>query len=103
MHFKERLDTCEARVNSRSHTTEECTEELFDFLHARDHCVSVLCKQEHKSVRQSYRSLLARKLQDPFRAVGVTKLAHFLPEFITMVTGLSQVKYVALVQDENIM
>lgn len=40
-HLKERLEACEARVNSRSHTEEECTEELFDFLHARDHCVSV--------------------------------------------------------------
>ncbi|XP_037537428.1 cytochrome b-c1 complex subunit 6, mitochondrial-like [Nematolebias whitei] len=39
-HAKERLDACEARVNSRSRTTEECTEELFDFLHARDHCVA---------------------------------------------------------------
>ncbi|XP_013856276.1 cytochrome b-c1 complex subunit 6, mitochondrial [Austrofundulus limnaeus] len=40
VHMKERLDTCEARVNSRSHTEEECTEELMDFLHARDHCVA---------------------------------------------------------------
>lgn len=41
VHTKERLELCEARVNSRSNTAEECTEELFDFLHARDHCVSV--------------------------------------------------------------
>ncbi|XP_026231274.1 cytochrome b-c1 complex subunit 6, mitochondrial-like [Anabas testudineus] len=40
VHYKERLEVCEARVNSRSDTTEECTEELFDFLHARDHCVA---------------------------------------------------------------
>uniref|UniRef100_A0A3P9NS50 Ubiquinol-cytochrome C reductase hinge domain-containing protein n=1 Tax=Poecilia reticulata TaxID=8081 RepID=A0A3P9NS50_POERE len=40
VHLKERLEVCEARVSSRSSTTEECTEELFDFLHARDHCVS---------------------------------------------------------------
>ncbi|XP_017286230.1 cytochrome b-c1 complex subunit 6, mitochondrial [Kryptolebias marmoratus] len=40
VHLKERLESCEARVNSRSHTEEECTEELFDFLHARDHCVA---------------------------------------------------------------
>ncbi|XP_047446635.1 cytochrome b-c1 complex subunit 6, mitochondrial-like [Mugil cephalus] len=39
-HYKERLEACEARVNSRSNTTEDCTEELFDFLHARDHCVA---------------------------------------------------------------
>nr|XP_020471805.1 cytochrome b-c1 complex subunit 6, mitochondrial-like [Monopterus albus] len=40
VHLKERLETCETRVNSRSKTFEDCTEELFDFLHARDHCVS---------------------------------------------------------------
>ncbi|XP_033506299.1 cytochrome b-c1 complex subunit 6, mitochondrial-like [Epinephelus lanceolatus] len=40
VHYKELLETCEARVGSRSNTTEECTEELFDFLHARDHCVA---------------------------------------------------------------
>ncbi|KAM4556001.1 cytochrome b-c1 complex subunit 6, mitochondrial-like [Fundulus diaphanus] len=39
VHLKERLEICEARVSSRS-TEEECTEELFDFLHARDHCVA---------------------------------------------------------------
>ncbi|XP_068095691.1 cytochrome b-c1 complex subunit 6, mitochondrial [Hyperolius riggenbachi] len=38
--MKEHLDLCETRVNSRSKTTEDCTEELFDFLHARDHCVA---------------------------------------------------------------
>ncbi|XP_063282381.1 cytochrome b-c1 complex subunit 6, mitochondrial-like [Pelobates fuscus] len=37
---KEKTDLCESRVNSRSHTEEECTEELMDFLHARDHCVA---------------------------------------------------------------
>ncbi|XP_070775054.1 cytochrome b-c1 complex subunit 6, mitochondrial-like isoform X4 [Enoplosus armatus] len=40
VHLKERLETCEARVGARSSTEEECTEELFDFLHARDHCVA---------------------------------------------------------------
>uniref|UniRef100_A0A8C7GNH8 Ubiquinol-cytochrome C reductase hinge domain-containing protein n=1 Tax=Oncorhynchus kisutch TaxID=8019 RepID=A0A8C7GNH8_ONCKI len=39
-HTRERLEACTARVGSRSHTQEECTEELFDFLHARDHCVA---------------------------------------------------------------
>lgn len=39
VHTKERLELCEARVSSRSSTEEDCTEELFDFLHARDHCV----------------------------------------------------------------
>ncbi|XP_044297418.1 cytochrome b-c1 complex subunit 6, mitochondrial [Varanus komodoensis] len=37
---RERLEQCDARVTSRSHTEETCTEELFDFLHARDHCVA---------------------------------------------------------------
>ncbi|XP_058273890.1 cytochrome b-c1 complex subunit 6, mitochondrial-like isoform X2 [Hemibagrus wyckioides] len=40
VHTHHRLEECEARVNSRSHTDEDCTEELFDFLHARDHCVT---------------------------------------------------------------
>ncbi|XP_034039178.1 cytochrome b-c1 complex subunit 6, mitochondrial isoform X2 [Thalassophryne amazonica] len=39
-HLKELFETCEARVNSKSNTREECSEELFDFLHARDHCVA---------------------------------------------------------------
>ncbi|XP_039340326.1 cytochrome b-c1 complex subunit 6, mitochondrial isoform X1 [Mauremys reevesii] len=37
---REKLELCDARVSARSHTQEECTEELFDFLHARDHCVA---------------------------------------------------------------
>lgn len=40
IHTQARLEQCETRVGSRS-STEDCTEELFDFLHARDHCVSV--------------------------------------------------------------
>ncbi|XP_067893049.1 cytochrome b-c1 complex subunit 6, mitochondrial [Heterodontus francisci] len=39
--LRARLDVCTERVNSRSQTAETCTEELFDFLHARDHCVAV--------------------------------------------------------------
>ncbi|KAG5275791.1 hypothetical protein AALO_G00124590 [Alosa alosa] len=39
VHARERLEACENRVASRS-TEEDCTEELFDFLHARDHCVA---------------------------------------------------------------
>uniref|UniRef100_A0A1L8E1M2 Cytochrome b-c1 complex subunit 6 n=2 Tax=Nyssomyia neivai TaxID=330878 RepID=A0A1L8E1M2_9DIPT len=31
---------CNDRVNSRSKTTETCTEELFDYLHELDHCVT---------------------------------------------------------------
>nr|DBA17706.1 TPA: hypothetical protein GDO54_016036 [Pyxicephalus adspersus] len=37
---REKLELCETRVNSRSQTEEQCVEELFDFLHARDHCVA---------------------------------------------------------------
>ncbi|XP_046905558.1 cytochrome b-c1 complex subunit 6, mitochondrial [Hypomesus transpacificus] len=40
VHNRERLEACENRVGSRSETDEDCTEELFDFLHARDHCVA---------------------------------------------------------------
>jgi ubiquinol-cytochrome c reductase subunit 6 len=36
----EKYQTCNDRVNSRSKTTENCTEELFDLLHAVDHCVT---------------------------------------------------------------
>lgn len=38
--LKEKLDQCSERVSSRSNTTETCTEELFDFVHCIDHCVS---------------------------------------------------------------
>ncbi|XP_020788879.1 cytochrome b-c1 complex subunit 6, mitochondrial [Boleophthalmus pectinirostris] len=40
VHTRGRLEECETRVGSRSSTEEDCTEELFDFLHARDHCVA---------------------------------------------------------------
>ncbi|KAM7388341.1 hypothetical protein PAMP_024520 [Pampus punctatissimus] len=40
IHTQARLEQCETRVGSRSSTEEDCTEELFDFLHARDHCVA---------------------------------------------------------------
>ncbi|XP_013858397.1 cytochrome b-c1 complex subunit 6, mitochondrial [Austrofundulus limnaeus] len=40
IHTRERLEQCNTRVNSRSSTEEDCTEELLDFLHARDHCVA---------------------------------------------------------------
>ena len=38
--LQEELESCNDRVSSRSNTTEECTQELFDFLHCVDHCVS---------------------------------------------------------------
>ncbi|XP_066454141.1 cytochrome b-c1 complex subunit 6, mitochondrial [Eleutherodactylus coqui] len=40
VNMREQLALCETRVASRSHTEEDCTEELFDFLHVRDHCVA---------------------------------------------------------------
>ncbi|XP_030747386.1 cytochrome b-c1 complex subunit 6, mitochondrial [Sitophilus oryzae] len=39
-HLAEKYQACNDRVNSRSHTTEICNEELFDLLHAVDHCVT---------------------------------------------------------------
>ncbi|CAG9831090.1 unnamed protein product [Diabrotica balteata] len=36
----EKYQACNDRVNSRSRTTETCVEELFDLLHAVDHCVT---------------------------------------------------------------
>uniref|UniRef100_T1JJM0 Cytochrome b-c1 complex subunit 6 n=1 Tax=Strigamia maritima TaxID=126957 RepID=T1JJM0_STRMM len=38
--FKNKLDECEARVSGKASTTETCEEELFDFIHCVDHCVS---------------------------------------------------------------
>ncbi|EGD74531.1 ubiquinol-cytochrome c reductase hinge protein [Salpingoeca rosetta] len=38
--LKAELEKCAARVSSRSNTEETCTQELFDFLHCVDHCVS---------------------------------------------------------------
>jgi len=39
---KEKLEACTDRVNSRTKTEENCTEELIDFLHCIDHCASDL-------------------------------------------------------------
>ncbi|XP_060015474.1 cytochrome b-c1 complex subunit 6, mitochondrial-like [Lagenorhynchus albirostris] len=36
----ERLELCDEHVSSRSLTEEDCAEEVFAFLHARDHCVA---------------------------------------------------------------
>uniref|UniRef100_A0A672KB16 Ubiquinol-cytochrome C reductase hinge domain-containing protein n=1 Tax=Sinocyclocheilus grahami TaxID=75366 RepID=A0A672KB16_SINGR len=44
IHARERLEACETRVSTRSHTEEDCTEELFDFLHALDNCVNDILK-----------------------------------------------------------
>merc|ERR1712110_1410473 len=37
---KARLDECNARVESKSSTTETCFEEILDFYHCIDHCAS---------------------------------------------------------------
>ncbi|KAK9876348.1 hypothetical protein WA026_012657 [Henosepilachna vigintioctopunctata] len=39
-HLAEIYQQCNDRVNSKSQTTETCTEELIDMLHAIDHCVT---------------------------------------------------------------
>ncbi|CAM1292803.1 Uncharacterised protein g551 [Pycnogonum litorale] len=38
--FNEKLQQCADRVNSRSKTEETCEEELMDYFHCVDHCVS---------------------------------------------------------------
>jgi ubiquinol-cytochrome c reductase subunit 6 len=40
VNYKQKLEQCTERVTSRSQTTESCMEELFDFIHCVDHCVS---------------------------------------------------------------
>ena len=39
--LREVMDECTERVNSKSNTTETCVQELFDFIHCVDHCVSL--------------------------------------------------------------
>ncbi|XP_019869917.1 cytochrome b-c1 complex subunit 6, mitochondrial-like [Aethina tumida] len=39
-HLAEKYQACNDRVLSKSQTTETCVEELFDLLHAVDHCVT---------------------------------------------------------------
>jgi len=38
--YQERLQECNTRVTSRKKTEETCMEELIDFMHCVDHCVS---------------------------------------------------------------
>ncbi|RWS11093.1 cytochrome b-c1 complex subunit 6-like protein [Dinothrombium tinctorium] len=38
--YKEKLDECNARVNSRKNTAETCMEEVIDFMHCLDHCAA---------------------------------------------------------------
>lgn len=39
-HLLSRYAECNDRVNSKSKTAETCEEELFDYIHALDHCVA---------------------------------------------------------------
>ncbi|KAG4069860.1 hypothetical protein HA402_009567 [Bradysia odoriphaga] len=36
----EKYNACNERVNAKTKTSETCEEELFDYIHALDHCVS---------------------------------------------------------------
>ena len=38
--LQETLDVCNARVSGKTKTTETCEQELCDFVHCVDHCVS---------------------------------------------------------------
>lgn len=38
--YVEELQKCNDRVSSKSNTTESCYEELIDYVHCVDHCVS---------------------------------------------------------------
>lgn len=40
--LREEIDRCTDRVTSKQNTTETCTQELFDFVHCVDHCVSLI-------------------------------------------------------------
>ena len=37
--FKEILDECNDRVNSKNNTSETCHQEMVDYVNALDHCV----------------------------------------------------------------
>ncbi|XP_077929334.1 cytochrome b-c1 complex subunit 6, mitochondrial isoform X1 [Halichoerus grypus] len=52
---RERLELCDQRVSSRSQTEEDCTEELFDFLHARDHCILFISLTERDTAREEHK------------------------------------------------
>lgn len=43
--YKAEWDACTERVSGRSETAETCTQELFDFVHCVDSCVS--CKSNN--------------------------------------------------------
>ncbi|KAG7197963.1 hypothetical protein KM043_016198 [Ampulex compressa] len=40
VNMREKLDTCNDRVNSRSNTEETCLEEILDYVQCVDHCVA---------------------------------------------------------------
>ena len=39
--LREVFETCEERVKNRSNTEENCAQELLDFIHCQDVCVSI--------------------------------------------------------------
>ena len=51
--LQEVLDVCNERVSSKSSTTEDCTQELFDFLHCVEHCVSTPPSHPHTHTNTS--------------------------------------------------
>ena len=38
--YFQKLEECNSRVESKSHTEESCAEELYEYVHHVDHCVS---------------------------------------------------------------
>ena len=58
--LRAKFEECEERVNSRSKTEETCVEELLDYLHAVDHCVSAA----HTFYAYNYR--VSRKFVDTY-------------------------------------
>ena len=51
-----KFEECTNRVESRSQTEETCAEELYDYVHKVDHCVSILslCKYLMQVIYTSY-------------------------------------------------
>lgn len=51
--LKDKLDTCNERVRSKKKTAETCHEEMVDFIHCVDHCVSFffVSHQKYRTVQ----------------------------------------------------
>uniref|UniRef100_A0A673X644 Cytochrome b-c1 complex subunit 6, mitochondrial-like n=1 Tax=Salmo trutta TaxID=8032 RepID=A0A673X644_SALTR len=80
IHTRAKLEDCESRVGSKSETAEDCTEELFDFLHARDHCVQ----------------MSREKQTDPRMTVCKNFTFHFCPPGGTQSLPFCQIKSIQL-------